>query len=72
MPPSELALHQGAEVALQHQPTPMEMIAAIARDPSIPIDRIAALIGLQERMEAREAEKQFNAALPPRCWRCLK
>ena len=61
MSASELALHQGAEVALQHQPTPMEMIAAIARDPSIPIDRIAALIGLQERMEAREAEKQFNA-----------
>ena len=42
------------------QPTPMEMIAAIARDPSIPVDRIAALIGLQERMEAREAEKAYN------------
>ena len=42
------------------EPTPMEMIAAIARDPSIPIDRITALIGLQERMEAREAEKEFN------------
>ena len=40
--------------------TPMEMIAAIARDPSIPIDRITALIGLQERMEARESEKEFN------------
>lgn len=45
------------------EPTPMEMIAAIARDPSIPIDRITALIGLQERMEAREAEKAFNAAM---------
>src|ERR1700735_1106710 len=44
----------------QRQPTPMEMIAAIARDPSIPIDRISALIGLQERMEAREAEKSYN------------
>ena len=43
-------------------PTPMEMIAAIAKDPSIPIDRITALIGLQERMEARENEKLFNAA----------
>lgn len=42
------------------EPTPMEMIAAIARDPTIPIDRITALIGLQERMEAREAEKEFN------------
>jgi hypothetical protein len=38
----------------------MEMIAAIARDPTIPIDRITALIGLQERMEAREAEKAYN------------
>lgn len=47
-------------MSVQRQPTPMEMIAAIARDPSIPVDRIAALIGLQERMEAREAEKAYN------------
>ena len=52
---------RGAGEIVRAEPTPMEMIAAIARDPSIPIDRIAALIGLQERMEAREAEKQFNA-----------
>jgi hypothetical protein len=38
--------------------SPLEMIAAVARDPSIPIERIVAVIGL---LEAREAEKQFNA-----------
>lgn len=54
---NDLTVRSG--VGLQ-SPTPMEMIAAIARDPSIPVDRIAALIGLQERMEARDAEKQFN------------
>jgi len=59
MPSSELARVTN-EGELARQPTPMEMIAAIARDPSIPIDRISALIGLQERMEAREAEKEFN------------
>jgi hypothetical protein len=58
--PNELTLHGGAEIARATQPTPMELIASIARDPSIPVDRIAALIGLQERMEAREAEKAFN------------
>lgn len=62
MPTNEITLHNSAEVARHdaHQPTLMEMIAAIARDPSIPIDRISALIGLQEHMEAREAEKEFN------------
>lgn len=50
------------EMSVQRQPTPMELVAAIARDPSIPVERIDALIALQERMEARDAEKQFNAA----------
>ncbi len=59
--PSELTRHQPGELAVQ--PTPMELIASIARDPSVPIDRIAALVGLQERMEARDAERQFNAAM---------
>jgi hypothetical protein len=64
--PAEIIPTQGTQQQMeraldaQRQPTPMEMIAAIARDPSIPIDRISALIGLQERMEAREAEKAYN------------
>src|SRR6202044_2408059 len=65
MPADLIPAEQGAlqlrdDMSVQQQPTPMEMIAAIARDPSIPIDRISALIGLQERMEAREAEKAYN------------
>lgn len=59
--PGQLTREPGNAIAY-HEPTPMEMIAAIARDPNIPIERIAAIIGLQERMEARDAEKQFNAA----------
>ena len=58
-PKQSLAIERD-EMSVQRQPTPMEMIAAIARDPSIPVERITALIGLQERMEAREAEKEFN------------
>ena len=59
--PGELSLRQpGTTIVHQQPPTPMEMIAAIARDPSIPIDRITALIGLQERMEARAAEQAYN------------
>src|ERR1700734_777663 len=65
MPADLIPAEQGAlqlrdDMSVQQQPTPMEMIAAIARDPSIPIDRISALIGVQERMEAREAEKAYN------------
>ena len=63
--PDMIFREPGTVIARADPPTPMEMIAniaSIARDPSIPVDRIAALIGLQERMEAREAEKQFNAA----------
>jgi ERF superfamily len=63
VPNEEIALHNPGEIVRAAQPTPMELIAAIARDPSIPVDRIAALIGLQERMEAREAEKAFHAAM---------
>lgn len=55
-----LTPEQAAQLPDWVTPTPMEMIAAIARDPTIPIDRITALIGLQERMEAREAEKAYN------------
>jgi len=67
MPADLIPAEQGAlatrdDMSVQRQPTPMEMIAVIARDPNIPIERIAAIIGLQERMEARDAEKQFNAA----------
>jgi hypothetical protein len=67
MPADLIPAEQGAlqlrdDMSVQRQPTPMEMIAAIARDPSIPIDRISALVGLQERMEEREAERLFNAA----------
>jgi hypothetical protein len=57
--PSNEIVRSSAEISRQ-EVTPMEMIRAIAENPNIPIDRITALIALQERMEAREAEKSYN------------
>jgi len=66
--PNDLIPAPRADVARQEParadaPTPMELIAAIARDPSIPIERIAGIIGLQERMEARQAETLYHIAM---------
>ena len=66
--PNDLIPAPRADVARQEPeraaaPTPMELIAAIARDPSIPIERIAGIIGLQERMEARQAETMYHIAM---------
>lgn len=50
---------------------PTELLSAIvqmARDPSVDADKLEKLLAMQERMEAREAERQFNMAmmrLPP-------
>jgi hypothetical protein len=40
-----------------------EVFVEMARDPSIDVTRIGALMELQFKAEAREAERQFNAAL---------
>lgn len=44
------------------EPTALEIVAAAARDPQVDPEKLTALLGLQERFEAREAEKQFNAS----------
>ena len=65
MPPSEI-IPSSASLPMQQQsleraePTLMELIGAIARDPAVDVARIDALISLKERMEARDAEKEFN------------
>jgi hypothetical protein len=51
------------DVISPHAPTPMEMIAAIARDPSIPIERLQAVMGLQRQVQLWNAETAFNQAM---------
>ena len=61
--PGELVTATQQGLALERsEPSIMEVIAAVARDPNVDIARIDALVALKERMEARDAEKQFNAA----------
>lgn len=40
----------------------MTMIAHAAKDPAVNVDKMAALFSLQERVMARQAEAEFNAA----------
>jgi hypothetical protein len=55
---------QQIEVAMhQPQPTVIEVIQALAVDERVNVEKLAALMGLQERAEAREAERQFNIDL---------
>ena len=41
----------------------LDVIARAARDPSVDIDKMERLIAMQERVQSREAEVAFNAAL---------
>lgn len=42
--------------------TMMQVIAQAAKDPNVDMDKMERLLAMHERMEAREAEKSFNAA----------
>ncbi len=57
----DLTVSQPREVATQ--PTMIEVIQALAVDERVNVEKLAALMGLQERAEAREAERQFNTDL---------
>ena len=69
---------QSLEVVTPAPPAPLstiEIFASLARDPSIPVDRIKQLMDLQAEAERRDAEKQFIAAmnrLQPRLPRIAK
>jgi ERF superfamily len=41
----------------------MEIIAKAARDPSVDVDKMERLLLMQERVQARDAESQFNVAM---------
>lgn len=42
--------------------TVVDLIRELATDDRVSVEKLAGLMGLQERAEAREAERQFNAA----------
>ncbi len=58
----ELATIERGELANRPAPTVLEIIAAAARDPQVDVAKLAALMDLQERYEARNAEVEFNKA----------
>ena len=43
-------------------PDEMQLIRELATDERVSVEKLAALMQLHERAEARDAEKQFNAA----------
>lgn len=67
--------HLASEQPLVVQPEPpvavveqgpvnmLSVIMQLARDSSVDVTKLSALLSMQERMEARDAEKQFNAGL---------
>ena len=44
----------------QREPSVLQIIATLARDPSTDVEKFAQLLALKERMEAKEAEMAFN------------
>jgi hypothetical protein len=55
-------LERQPQAVERQRETVFDALAALARDPSVPVDRIVSLYDLQRRAEADEAERQFNAA----------
>jgi hypothetical protein len=43
--------------------TALDLIRELAVDPRVDVEKLAALMGLQERAEARDAEREFNIDL---------
>ena len=53
----------GEQQIARPEPTFLEVIAAAARDPHVDVAKMTELLALKERIEAREAEKAFTAAM---------
>ena len=53
-----------APAVIPEQPqTLLAAIVAMAKDPSVDVQKLDALLAMQERLEARQAEAEFNTAL---------
>jgi hypothetical protein len=59
----ELAPVADNRIARASEPTMLDIIREASVDPRVDVDKLAALMGLQERVEARDAERAFNADL---------
>jgi hypothetical protein len=56
------AAHVGPDLTRRSLPDEMQLIRELATDDRVSVEKLAALMQLHERAEARDAEKQFNAA----------
>ena len=54
---------QHSVVPMQDSGTILQVIARAASDPSVDIDKMQRLMEMHERMQGRQAETEFNAAL---------
>ena len=59
----DLTVQQPREIATQQPVNALELIRELILDERVKPERITALMDLQERAEAREAERQFNIDL---------
>ena len=62
--PSEVArLEEDSQLPMRHRElSVLDVIAAAARDPRVDVEKLSAMLSLKERLEERDAEKQFTAA----------
>lgn len=63
MSENQLAKTTGGELSAPAQGDILSIIARAAQDPSIDVDKMERLLGMAERMQDRQAEKDFAAAL---------
>ncbi len=61
---TEIEKHGGSALERQEEPrSMMEVLAMAAADPRVDVQKLQALLDMQFRVEARNAEVEFNAAL---------
>lgn len=60
--PAELIPAESVGTLQRILPDEMQLIRELATDERVSVEKLAALMALHERAEARDAEKQFNAA----------
>ena len=61
MPANELAVRAAGVVARQ-EPTVLDLIRDLATDDRVSVEKLAGLMQLQERAEARDAQREYTAA----------
>ena len=59
---NDLVLNSEQQVAKRDEPTVLEVIQQLAIDDRVSVEKLAGLMQLQERAEARQAEREFTQA----------